>query len=308
MIRVTLKGLAARPLRTALTMLAIVIGVAFVSAAYTLTDTLRGAADSLTSSAYDGTDAVVGARTTFKASSTSDVTAKAPTIPASALASVRRAPGVAAAVFPRGAERAVYNNALLERELGPAARAAALDAMEATYAAASVGRFAAWVHESDAALRDDVLARGYILDTSTRAMAMALDEARLPRPDVDLGPAAEWAEYVRYLEAVGGPPGLLAGVDPDRFHLRIARLDGETAATALAFDHDGDRGIYNVSTVARARRRGLATALAGVLLHDAAARGCRTASLQATEPAEGIYRALGFRDLGRFLEFVPRRT
>ena len=36
-----------------------------VSAAFTITDTMRGAADSLSSAAYDGTDAVVGARTAF---------------------------------------------------------------------------------------------------------------------------------------------------------------------------------------------------------------------------------------------------
>jgi len=33
--------------------------------------------------------------------------------------------------------------------------------------------------------------------------------------------------------------------------------------------------------------------------------GCRTASLQATEMAHRRYRALGFRDLGRILEYVP---
>ena len=54
MIRVAWKGLAARPVRTALTTLAIVVGVAFVCAAYTLTDTMRGAADSLSRAAYDG--------------------------------------------------------------------------------------------------------------------------------------------------------------------------------------------------------------------------------------------------------------
>ena len=37
-----------------------------VSGAYTLTDTMRGAADSLSSSAYDGTAAVVSAKTAFK--------------------------------------------------------------------------------------------------------------------------------------------------------------------------------------------------------------------------------------------------
>jgi hypothetical protein len=41
------------------------------------------------------------------------------------------------------------------------------------------------------------------------------------------------------------------------------------------------------------------------LVHDAAARGCSTASLQSTEIAERIYAAVGFRDLGRILEYAP---
>lgn len=98
MIRVIWKGLAARPIRTALTTLAIVVGVAFVCAAYTLTDTMSGAADNLTHAAYDGTDAVVVAKTTFKGSQTSDIRAQAPTIAASTLARVRGAKGVTTAV------------------------------------------------------------------------------------------------------------------------------------------------------------------------------------------------------------------
>ncbi|MDA0180544.1 ABC transporter permease [Solirubrobacter phytolaccae] len=98
MIRVTWKGLVARPIRTALTTLAIVVGVAFVCAAYTLTDTMSGAADTLTHAAYDGTDAVVVTKTTFKGSQTSDIRAQAPTIPASTLERVRGARGVTTAV------------------------------------------------------------------------------------------------------------------------------------------------------------------------------------------------------------------
>ncbi len=98
MIKVTWKGLAARPIRTALTTLAIVVGVAFVCAAYTLTDTMSGAADNLTHAAYDGTDAVVVTKTSFKGSQTSDIRALAPTIPAATLDKVRSAPGVTTAV------------------------------------------------------------------------------------------------------------------------------------------------------------------------------------------------------------------
>jgi putative ABC transport system permease protein len=97
-IRVALKGLAARPVRTALTTLAIVVGVAFVTAAYTLTDTMSRAADSLTHAAYDGTDAVVVTKTAFRGSQTSDIRAQAPTIPAATLERVRDARGVTTAV------------------------------------------------------------------------------------------------------------------------------------------------------------------------------------------------------------------
>jgi energy-coupling factor transporter ATP-binding protein EcfA2 len=62
MTRVGLRGITTRRLRTVLTALAIVLGVAMVSGAYTLTDTMKGAADSLSSSAYDGTAAVVSPR------------------------------------------------------------------------------------------------------------------------------------------------------------------------------------------------------------------------------------------------------
>jgi predicted GNAT family acetyltransferase len=57
-----------------------------------------------------------------------------------------------------------------------------------------------------------------------------------------------------------------------------------------------------VGTVERARRRGLGSALTALLVHDAADRDLRTASLQSTPMAERVYAGVGFRDLGRFLE------
>ena len=218
-------------------------------------------------------------------------------------AAVKRLPGVAAAVFPHEPERAVYNNALLDHHLDAGARAAALDTMEAVYAAAGVASFAAWVDESDPALRAGLERRGYTLDTTTRAMGMALDEIVVPRPQIDLGPAA-WPEY---LKMDGLPPDFLATADHAAFHLLAARIDGEMVAAALAYDYAGDSGIYNVGTVEKARRRGLGTALTAAQVYDARDRGCRTASLQSTPMAERVYAAVGFRDLGRFFEYVPRK-
>jgi ribosomal protein S18 acetylase RimI-like enzyme len=216
-------------------------------------------------------------------------------------AAMQRSPGVAIAVFPNEPERAVYNNALLAGDLAAAERADALDAMAAAYAAAGIRRFAAWVHESDKAMRSDLERRGYRLDTSTRAMGLTLDEMRLPRPEVDLA-APDWFEYLRI---VGVPPNFLERADPSVYHVLVARLDGENVAAAMAFDFGGDCGIYNVGTLEHARRRGLGTALTVLHLHEALARGCETASLQSTEMAERMYAAAGFRDLGRILEFVP---
>jgi ribosomal protein S18 acetylase RimI-like enzyme len=216
-------------------------------------------------------------------------------------AAVRRFHGVAAAVFPAGPERAVYNNALLERDLGASERPEALDAMEAVYAAASVARFAAWVHESDQPMRAELERRGYILDTTTRAMGMVLDDIRLPRPQIPLGPAP-WAEY---LAMEGLAPDFLRTADHAAFHLLAARVGGEPVAAALAYDFADDCGIYNVGTAEKARQRGLGTALTTAQVHDARDRGCRTASLQSTQMAERVYAAVGFRDLGRILEYVP---
>jgi|SRR5215216_1498733 len=214
---------------------------------------------------------------------------------------LERSPGVGSAVFPDEPERGVYNNALLERDRGPAERDDALNLMEAAYAAAGVRHFAAWVHESDVAMRVDLERRGYKFDTSTRAMGMVLDDIRLPRPEMELAELS-WSDYLRTFEL---PAGLLSRCDHPSLRVVVAQLDGEPVATAMAFDSRGDCGIYNVATLAHARRRGLGTALTALQMHDAIMRGCRTASVQSTEMAERVYTAVGFRDLGRFLEYVP---
>jgi ribosomal protein S18 acetylase RimI-like enzyme len=217
-------------------------------------------------------------------------------------ASLELLAGVAAGVFPKGPERYVYNNALLERGLEASSRASAIDAMEAAYAARGIERFAAWVHESDHALQADLEQRGYTLGTTTRAMGMSLESARLPERLLDLAPPS-WDEHLRIAEI---PPGFLRNADRDAFQVVIGRLDGVGVATALAYDFERDRGIYNVGTLEHARRRGLGTAVTLALLRDAARRGCATASLQATPMAEHLYADLGFRNLGRILEYVPR--
>jgi GNAT superfamily N-acetyltransferase len=220
-------------------------------------------------------------------------------------AEVQRLPGVTAAVFPNEPERSIYNNAVLARGLSAGERVAAVKTMGAAYASAGIEEYAAWVHESEVELISELRTRGFGMAESTRVMGMSL--ADLP-PDpggaVEIA-AVDWATYLAYLHGFGLSDALLANVDPDAFHVLAARLDGEVVATALAFDHAGDCGIFNTSTYERARRCGLATALTAQHLREAAARGCETATLQSTPMAERVYASVGFRDLGRFLEYVP---
>jgi GNAT superfamily N-acetyltransferase len=219
---------------------------------------------------------------------------------------LERLDGVVTAVFPSGPEREVYNNALLDGNLGPAERNAAIGSMEAAYAAAAVDRYAAWVHESDEGMRRELSRRGYTVKESTRAMGMSVGGIPPVPPNVEIGPL-DWVDYLEYLRIAGAPPGLLRGADPRALHILAARFGRETAATAIAFDHEGDCGVFNMFTLEPARRRGLGTALTVRHVHDAVARGCATASLQSSPMAERVYAAAGFHDLGRFLEYVPGR-
>ena len=92
MIRFALKSLAGRKLRTTLTALAIVLGVAMMSGAYVLTDTIDKAFDAIFVDSYAGTDAVVTGKDpgfSFEGES-----AEAPPIPEETLERVRAVDGV----------------------------------------------------------------------------------------------------------------------------------------------------------------------------------------------------------------------
>ena len=101
---------------------------------------------------------------------------------------IERVPGAVVAVFPSGPERFFYNNAVLARDLdGPRAGQAA-GAIVRAYGDAGVDRYAIWVHESEKAVIAEMTRRGFRVDTSTRAMAMSLNDIAVPCPEVELGP------------------------------------------------------------------------------------------------------------------------
>ena len=95
MIRFALKGLLGRKLRTALTAIAIVLGVAMVAGTFMLTDSIDKAFDSIFTEVRQGSNAVISGKTAFDLSQ--DVGSTAPTLDESLLDTVRRLPDVEAA-------------------------------------------------------------------------------------------------------------------------------------------------------------------------------------------------------------------
>ncbi len=92
MIKFALKGLFGRKLRTALTAVAIVLGVAMVSGTYVLTDSIDQAFDAIFNETRQGSDAVITGRSAFDLSDGSG--SDAPTLDESLLATVRANPDV----------------------------------------------------------------------------------------------------------------------------------------------------------------------------------------------------------------------
>ena len=102
MLKLALKGLLARKLRTALTGFAVVIGVAFVAGTFVFTDTIDASFKDLFERTQKGTDVSVQARLAVE-----EPFAQPPTMPAETLERVRSVPGVDEAVgfvsYDRGA-------------------------------------------------------------------------------------------------------------------------------------------------------------------------------------------------------------
>lgn len=144
----------------------------------------------------------------------------------------------------------------------------------------------------------DLTAEGFVVVSVCRLMARLLDgvpahEASLAEPTDDLRwvGALNDRAYGLTDHRLEKHFGVIA---PGAVHAhRVGRR-----AVAAALDHGGDASLFFVATVPGHRRRGYATAAVKAALAAAAQRGCDTASLLATPDGAGLYRRLGFSDLG----------
>src|SRR5215472_12178736 len=95
MRRVTIRGLLARKLRLALTAVAIVLGVTFVTGTLVLGDTLNRTFDNLIGTAYEHVSFQIRGKSAFNTNATAvNSTADRKPVAASIVPAVRRIPGV----------------------------------------------------------------------------------------------------------------------------------------------------------------------------------------------------------------------
>lgn len=178
--------------------------------------------------------------------------------------------------------------------------------------------FSWWLGPADAPahLSDLLLDAGLVRAESELAMAVTLTNLpavtiptgltiRRVHSDEELGAFALTItadpEALRYYQLAA--PVLLQPDAPQWFYLGY--LDGQPVATAELTAGGGVAGLYNITTRAEYRSRGIGSAMTLQPLHDARTAGLELAVLQAADAGVSVYRRIGFAPFGRITEYKP---
>ena len=211
-------------------------------------------------------------------------------------------PGAFAAVFPSWAP---LNNAILRDGHSEASEAAEAARLRALYAEAGVPVWALWraTETLDLETPDAAGALGELKrDTTTLVMHRVLGSGLRTHDGVapaSIDTVARFDDDVRMTAAdLGEPEGVPGLAGWALLH------QGLIVATAWTFVHEGDCGVYGVSTLPQWRRCGFAKRLMEHMLADAQAQGAVSASLQSTRMGQPLYETLGFTAAGRYEEWI----
>lgn len=96
--------------------------------------------------------------------------------------------------------------------------------------------------------------------------------------------------------------------DPATRHY-IGYVNGDPACcVSVLLGTEGVAGVWNVGTVRHFRRQGLASTVLAQALREAAADGCPTSVLLASEMGRPLYESMGYRWIGDTTHFSPTDT
>jgi hypothetical protein len=84
----------------------------------------------------------------------------------------------------------------------------------------------------------------------------------------------------------------------------VGYVNDEPIATGIGVRTGRTIGVYSISTITSARRRGYGTTMTSRIAADAAAAGCDTATLQASQMGYPIYERLGYRTVVEYMGYV----
>lgn len=213
-------------------------------------------------------------------------------------------PLAVAAVFPSWEP---LNNAILQRANNDSDAAVAASQLRAVYNSADVGGWALWIprHGVDLDAPDERTVDGLERDTTTLVMKARLS-ATLRQHDSVVRASISAVGRIGDDPVNAGDLGIPEGVP--RLAGWAMVQEGLAVCGAWTYLHDDDCGIFAVETVPEWRRRGLARALVEHALSDAWRRGARTATLQSTRMAQGLYESFGFESAGRYEEWISVQT
>ena len=189
----------------------------------------------------------------------------------------------------------------------------ALAPLAVWYRNLGVGAWRVPVPPGDSAAAELLERFGHRAGDPITAMGLRLEDAEPPPPEytlerppgleevVELNGLAYGREDVGYIT-----PWRLAPETDSLLYPLVAREGGRAVACGVAVEAAGTAGIYLVATHPEARRRGFASAVMKGLHAGARARGCTAAVLQSTPLGYGVYRSLGYRDVGAWTSWVYR--
>jgi GNAT superfamily N-acetyltransferase len=213
-----------------------------------------------------------------------------------------------AAVVPATPRRSIFNSVVYE---DPAALAREYEALADAYEAAGVRAWTVWVPDQDRQTARLLAARGHVLDSNPRAMAIDLGDlaGEHPAPSgIEPGSCGSRTAAELNDRAYGYEEdafrAALAGETAIRWH--GAHAGGEPVACVGTIEAGDDCCVTGVATQPEHQRRGIAGWLLWRALAEARGRGMRTASLQASRAGAPAYERLGFADLG-FVEMWELR-